>query len=72
MELFDIILKDYNIQISVKRDEKSDVYLTWYNIVDGKKIFIRESCEEQVPYKQFMKFKNAMRCFNQVIENNKT
>lgn len=69
IESFEIIIKEFATQAVVERDtENSHVCVTWYNLVDGKKEFREKNCNERMTHEDFIKFKNQMRCYHQIIE----
>lgn len=68
-ESFTVFMKDYGTQVVFERNtETSDVCLTWYNIIDSKKVFRKKTCEEKMSHDEFRKFKNMMRCYNTLVE----
>jgi len=68
-ESFEVILKDYATQVLIERDTtNSEVNITWFDIKNGQKVFRRNGTEEKMTHDEFIKFKNMMKSYNQIIE----
>ena len=68
-ESFEVFMKDYGTHVVLERDtETNNVCVSWYNVVNGQKVFRKKTCEERMTKEEFKKFKNMMRCYNLLVE----
>lgn len=67
-ESFEVILEEYATQVRVERNtETSEVIMTWFDIKNGQKVFRRNGTKEKMTHDEFVKFKNTIKCYDQII-----
>lgn len=69
VESFEVVFKEYNTATLFEYDTKTfELCLTWYDIINGEKRIRKKTCEEKMSNDEFLKFKNKLKCYHQIIE----